>query len=122
MQLCFSRVPTQAVNCLIELSAAISSLAGQDVWYCDGLEVSVGPNTLPRMCQDYKCIELFAGRAWVTRSCRMGGLPTASLDVTFGDKLPERATHAMDLTTSAGMAPLARTRDMSVKLHQKTES
>ena len=57
----FSRVPTQAVNCLIELSAAISSLAGQDVWYCDGLEVSVGPNTLPRMCQDYKCIELFAG-------------------------------------------------------------
>ncbi|CAE7357635.1 unnamed protein product, partial [Symbiodinium sp. CCMP2456] len=30
--------------------------------------------------EDYKCIELFAGRAWVTRCFRIAGLPTASLD------------------------------------------
>ena len=58
----------------------------------------------------------------MTRCFRIAGLPTASLDVAFGDKLPDDAKHTMDLTTAAGMSLLACTQEVTVEFHQKTES
>ena len=57
-------------------------------------------------CEAYKCVELFAGTAWVSRSFRQQGYATASLDVLMGHP-HEGKLDAMDLRTSAGMAFLA---------------
>ena len=55
--------------------------------------------------EEYSLVELFAGRAWVTRTFRLGGLASASLDIDYASKLPKGAGHSMDLTTNAGMGP-----------------
>ena len=57
-------------------------------------------------CEAYQCVELFAGKAWVSRSFRQQGYATASLDVLMGQPR-EGKLDAMDLRTSAGMAFLA---------------
>ena len=54
-------------------------------------------------CKDYECIELFAGQAWVTRSFRLLGHPTASLDINLTPEEPS-GMNAWDMTTPAGMA------------------
>ncbi|CAE7254709.1 unnamed protein product, partial [Symbiodinium sp. CCMP2456] len=54
--------------------------------------------------QAYSCVELFAGKAWISRCFKLGGYPTASLDVAYGASLPNAASRAMDLTTTAGMS------------------
>ena len=55
--------------------------------------------------KDYSCLEMFAGRAWVTRCLRWGGLPTASMD-NINLAAPQDDGSPMnpwDLTTDAGM-------------------
>ena len=51
-------------------------------------------------------MELFAGKAWVSRCFRLGGYPTAVLDIELGKTLPTGVQHAMDLSTTAGMGLL----------------
>ena len=53
--------------------------------------------------QAYDAVEYFAGTAWVTKAFRLGGHPTAALDLTYEPDIPGRM-NPMDLTTTAGMA------------------
>ena len=57
-------------------------------------------------CEAYKCVELFAGTAWVSRSFRQQGYDTEYLEELIGHP-HERKLDAMVLRTSAGMAFLA---------------
>lgn len=48
--------------------------------------------------EDWRFVEMFAGEANVSKSCRIRSLPGVSCDYIFGGK-------AMDLLTPAGMSP-----------------
>ena len=56
--------------------------------------------------QGYKWIEFFAGQSAATRMIRFAGWKGARLDINYMRPRPGKM-NPMDLTTSAGMAPLS---------------
>ncbi|CAJ1435264.1 unnamed protein product [Effrenium voratum] len=53
------------------------------------------------MAEAYSCIELFCGRAWVSRMMRLAGHSVASFDIELGRPQPGKQND-MDLTSDAG--------------------
>ena len=53
----------------------------------------------------YSMVEFFAGDANAGKSCKMGGLATAMLDIRYGG-MSRKACRAFDMTTPSGLASL----------------
>ena len=71
--------------------------------FCSDQGVFFYPGPAASLFQVYGAIEYFSGTAWVTRCLRMGGIPTAALDLSYEQTVPGRF-NVMDLATPAGMA------------------
>lgn len=59
----------------------------------------------PPPAQKFDVVELFAGKAWVSRCMKQCGQSVASFDIDFGEPLPGKQ-NAMDLLSDAGFALL----------------
>ena len=57
------------------------------------------------LAQKFDVVELFAGKAWVSRCMKQCGQSVASFDIDFGEPLPGKQ-NAMDLLSDAGFALL----------------
>lgn len=57
------------------------------------------------LAQKFEVVELFAGKAWVSRCMKQCGQSVASFDIDFGEPRPGKQ-NAMDLLSDAGFAPL----------------
>ena len=56
----------------------------------------------------FNMIEFFAGDAMASKSCRMSGISTASLDVCYG-AAAKRTSRAFDMTSDVGLVFLGCT-------------
>lgn len=54
--------------------------------------------------QVFECVELFAGTAWVSKSMKYHGHPTASFDIKMAEKTREPVKEIMDMESLSGFA------------------